>query len=44
MRTQNTYEIQNQNGMTFIHDNKLNNISECYLLNDIINLPKHTKK
>ena len=31
------------NIMNRIHDNKLNNISECYLLHDIINASKRTK-
>ena len=29
--------------MTCIHDNEVNNISECNLLNDILNPPKRTK-
>ena len=29
--------------MTCIHDNEVNNISECYLLHDIINPPRCTK-
>ena len=29
--------------MNFIHDNKVTNIAECNLLNDIMNPPKHTK-
>ena len=39
----NTYGIENMNGMTLIHDNKLNNISECNLLHYIPNPPKCTK-
>ena len=29
--------------MTCIHDNKVNNITECNLIHDIINTPKLTK-
>ena len=31
------------NSMNHIHDNKANNISECNLLNDILNPSKLTK-
>ena len=43
MRTENTYDIEIQNGMTYIHDNKVNKISECNLIHYTINPPKHTK-
>ena len=39
----NKYEIEIQNGMNVIHRNKVNKITECNLLHDIINYPKHTK-
>ena len=39
----NTYGVENQNGMTCIHDNKVNNMNECNLIHDMINPPKHTK-
>ena len=42
-KIENTYGIENQNDMTRICDNKLNNISECNLLHDIINPRKLTK-
>ena len=40
---ENTYDIEIQNGMICMHDNKVNNISECNLLDDIPNTPKKTK-
>ena len=40
---ENTYGIENQNYMTRIHDDKVNKIYECNLLDDIIISPKHTK-
>ena len=39
----NSYGIENRNDMTRIHNNKVNNISECNLLHDIINHTKHAK-
>ena len=30
--------------MTRIHNNEVNNISECNLLHDMVNPPKHAKK
>ena len=42
-KQKNTYGIENQNNMTRIHDNKVNKITECNLLHDIINTPKRTK-
>ena len=39
----NTYDIEIQNDMTRIHDNKVNNISEWNLLHDILNPPKPKK-
>ena len=32
--------IENRDKMICIHDNEVNNIAECNLLHDIINLPK----
>ena len=40
---ENTYEIEIQNGMSCIHDNKVNNIAECNLLHDKLNTSKRTK-
>ena len=40
----NKYEIEIQNGMTCIHRNKVNKLSEWNLLYDVLNPPKHTKK
>ena len=40
---ENTYDIEIYNGMTCIHGNKVNKLSECNLLHDILNPPKHTK-
>ena len=37
------YDMKRPNGMNCIHDNKVNKISECNLLHDIINPSKHTK-
>ena len=39
----NAYDIEVQNGMTRMNDNKGSNISECYLLHDILNPLKRTK-
>ena len=39
---ENTYDIEIQKGMTCIHGNKLNKLSECNLLHDILNHPKRT--
>ena len=39
-----SYGIKNLNDMTRIHDNEVNNISECNLLHDIINHPTRAKK
>ena len=38
------YDIEDQNGMTRIHDKKVNNIAEFSLLHDIVNPVKHTKR
>ena len=38
-----SYGIENQNGMTHIHDKEVNKITEWYLLHYIINPPKLTK-
>ena len=43
-KTKNVYGIKNQNDMTCIHINEVDNIYECNLLHDIINHPKRTKK
>ena len=40
---ENTYDIEIQNGMTFIHWNKVNKLDEYNLLHDIINPQKRTK-
>ena len=37
------YEIEIQNGVNSIHGRKANKISECNLVRDILNPPKHTK-
>ena len=37
------YEIKRRNGMNHTHDNKVNNIAEYNLLNDILNPSKMTK-
>ena len=37
------YVIKIQNRMTYIHENKLNKISKCNLLHDILNPSKGTK-
>ena len=42
-KLENTYEIEIHNGMTCIHDNKVNNIAEFNPLHDIINPSKCTK-
>ena len=39
----NTYDIEIQNGMNFIHRNKVNKVAEFNLLHDILNPSKHTK-
>ena len=39
----NTYGIENKNGMTHIHDNKVNHIAECNLLHDTSKPSKRTK-
>ena len=39
----NTYEIEKHNAMTRMHDNKVNNITECNLLHDVISSRKRTK-
>ena len=38
---ENTYEIEIQNGMTFIHENIVNITAQCNLLHDILNPYKH---
>ena len=38
------YEKKNRNDMTRIHNNEVNNISECNLLHDIINTTKRSKQ
>ena len=43
-KIENTYDIESHNGMTCIHDNKVNNIHKLNLTHDILNPPKHTKK
>ena len=40
---ENAYYIKIQNGMPCMNDNKVNNIYEWILLNDILNPLKHTK-
>ena len=42
-KLENTYEIENHNGMTCIHENRVNILDECNLLHDILNSPKRTK-
>ena len=37
------YGFENKNDMTHIHDNEVNNISECNLLHDIINPHRRAK-
>ena len=39
-----SYGIKNQNDMTLIHNNEVNNIAECNLLHEIISPPKRAKK
>ena len=39
----NSYGIENQNDMTRIHNNEVNNIAECNLLHDTIHPPKGAK-
>ena len=41
-KLENVYGIENRNDMTRIHPDKVNKISECNLLHDIINPPKRT--
>ena len=43
-KLESTYVIERQNGMTCIHDNKVNNISKWNLPHDILNPPKHKDK
>ena len=40
---ENTYEIEIQNGMTCIHGNEVNKITEFSLIHDILNPPKRIK-
>ena len=40
---ENTYDIEIQNGMTFIHEKRVNKLSECYLLHDILDPSKLTQ-
>ena len=42
-KSKDIYDIEIQNGMTRIHDNEVNIISENNLLHDIINPPKCIK-
>ena len=42
-KLENTYDIENQNGMTCIHGNEVNKTSECNLLHEILNPTKCTK-
>ena len=39
----NIYDIKNQNGIIFIHENEVNKISEYNLLHDILNPSEHSK-
>ena len=39
----NIYDINILNDMNFINENKVNDITECNVLHDIINFPKQTK-
>ena len=39
----NSYGIEDRNYITCIHNNEVNNISECNLLHDIFNPPKRAK-
>ena len=41
-KLENTYVIKAQNGMTCIHEKKVNRRAECNLLHDILNPPKCT--
>ena len=43
-KLKNKYDIEIQNGMTCIHDNKVNNIAKWNLLHGILNTNKRTKK
>ena len=40
---ENTHEIEIQNGMTCIHGNEVNKITEFSLIHNILNPPKRTK-
>ena len=42
MQIENTYGIENWDGMTCIYDSEINKISECNVLHDTINTNKHT--
>ena len=42
-KLENIYDVKSLNDMNNIHDNKVNNIAECNLLNDIVNTSKCTK-
>ena len=39
----NSYGVENRNGMMRMHNNEVKNIAECNLLHDIINPPKRAK-
>ena len=38
----NIYDIKRPNGMSFIHENEVNRVSECNLINDMLSPSKHT--
>ena len=37
---ENIYELKSLNDINFIHDSEVNNIAECNLIHDILNLSK----
>ena len=43
MGTENSYGIEKQNNLIYIHNKEVNKIAECNLLYDTISPPKHTK-
>ena len=43
LKYESSYMIENRNGMIYIHNKKVKNISECNLLNDIFNPTQHAK-